>query len=98
MLHLIVYDISSDRIRNKVAETLMEASFERLQLSVFLGLDNPQNNRRLWNKLNELLSAEPQAKFYVIPLPKSSIKNMVSIGENKLDIDYLTGDKDSLFI
>ncbi len=97
MLYLIIYDISTDSIRNKIAKILIEASFERLQLSVFLGLENPKKDKRLWERLNENLKEEKDAKFYILPVPKSSLNNMISIGKNELDIKYLTGDKDSLF-
>ena len=96
MLYLIFYDITSNSIRNKVAKILIQEGYERLQLSVFLGLENI--GKQVSIQLEELLKAEPEAKFYMLPLPKSSIKNLKSIGQMNLDIDYLTGDKDSLII
>ena len=98
MLYLIIYDITTDSIRTKIAKMLIEASFERLQFSVFLGLDNPKKNNVLWTKFTSILDKEPDAKFYILPIPKNSIKNIMCIGKNNLDIDYLTGEKDSLFI
>ena len=96
MLYLIFYDITSNSIRNKVAKILIQEGYERLQLSVFLGLENI--SMTVSNQLAEILKPEPEAKFYIIPLPKSSIKNIKYIGKMSLDIDYLTGDKDSLII
>ena len=96
MLYLVFYDITSDALRNKAAKILIREGFERLQLSVFLGWENLGNEAR--QQLKALLSAEPEAKFYVLPIPKSSIKNIKWIGKADLDIDYLSGDKDSLFI
>ena len=96
MLYLIFYDITSNSIRNKVAKILIQEGYERLQLSVFLGLENI--GKQVSIQLEELLKAEPEAKFYMVPLPKSSIKNLKSLGKMNLDIDYLTGDKDSLII
>lgn len=96
MLYLVFYDITSDKLRNKVAKILTQEGFERLQLSVFLGLEQIGQEASL--QLRDLLQIEPDAKFYIVPVPKSSIKNIQCIGKMNLDIDYLTGDKDSLFI
>jgi CRISPR-associated endonuclease Cas2 len=98
MLYLIIYDITTDSIRTKIAKLLIASSFERLQFSVFLGLNNPQKDTILWKKFTEILQDEPEAKFYILPIPKNSIKNLMNIGKNNLDIDYLTGEKDSFFI
>ena len=96
MLYLIFYDITSNSIRNKVAKILIQEGYERLQLSVFLGLENI--GKQVSIQLEELLKAEPEAKFYIVPLSKSSIKNLKSLGKINLDLDYLTGEKDSLII
>ena len=97
MLYMIIYDITNDAIRTKIADKLIEASYERLQLSVYIGLENPKKKKFLWDKLNDLLADEPEGKFYIFPIPKSSLTQMMNIGKNTLDIAYLTGDKDTLF-
>ena len=98
MLYLIIYDITTDSIRTKIAKLLIASSYERLQFSVFLGLNNPKKDKLLWSKFTGLIDKEPDAKFYILPIPKNSIKNIMCIGKNNLDIDYLTGEKDNLFI
>lgn len=98
MLHLVIYDISSNSIRTKVAKLLIREGFERLQLSVYLGIDNPNDLPQIWAQLQMLLKKEIEAKFYIFPIPKSSLSNIKSIGELGLDIDYLLGNKNSFLI
>ena len=98
MLYLVIYDIATDSIRTKIAKLLIASSYERLQFSVFLGLDNPKKDTELWKKFTELLKDEPEAKFYILPIPKNSLTSLMSIGKNSLDIEYLIGTKDSYFI
>jgi CRISPR-associated protein Cas2 len=98
MLYLIIYDITNNAIRAKIAKTLMAEGYERLQYSVYLGLDNPKYNLSMINQFQKLLQAEPDAKFYIFPIPKSSIRQMQFIGKNFIDINYITGDCKSLLI
>lgn len=98
MLYLIVYDISDNRICHKVAKRLLAEGFERIQLSVFLGLFNPRRKDALWEQLNAWISEEKGAKFYVLPITKKSFKSMDVIGDLDVDIDYLAGDKHTLFV
>jgi CRISPR-associated endonuclease Cas2 len=37
MLHLAIYDIETNRLRDKVAQRLVRFGFERIQFSVFMG-------------------------------------------------------------
>ncbi len=98
MVYLVVYDISVNSIRNKVAKILIKESFERLQLSVFLGNEDPTKNYKLWQQFKDLIKDDKEAKFYVFPLPDTSLKNMQYIGQSDIDIAYLLGEKDSFFI
>jgi len=98
MLYLIIYDISSTPIRTKVAKILIREGYERLQLSVYLGLINPSVLPNVWQQLKHLLKNEEEAKFYVFPIPKSSIKNIKNIGKLEFDTAYMTGEKNSYFI
>lgn len=98
MLFLIVYDISINSVRTKIARILITEGFERLQLSVFLGLTNPKANTVVWATINKLIQEDAMAKMYILPIPKSSLKNIKQLGIEKLDIAYLLGDKNSYFI
>ena len=96
MIYLIFYDITTDSIRTKIAKTLIEGGYERLQFSVFTGLEAPYENENYWKKLQNILSDEKEAKFYVIPISKKNFRKLKKIGIFELDMDYLTGDKRSL--
>lgn len=98
MIYLVLYDISTDSIRTKVAKLLLVEGFERLQFSVFSGLENPYKNSVLWQKLKKIMQPDPKAKLYVINLTKNNVKNMKIIGEFNLDLEYLIGEKRSLIL
>ncbi|MEO1518990.1 MAG: CRISPR-associated endonuclease Cas2 [Bacteroidota bacterium] len=98
MIYLIAYDISADRIRQKVARRLIAEGYERLQWSVFTGLKHPQQQGTLWTDLSHWLHPEPTARFVVIPIALSHFRRLQLIGpSDQLDIDYLTGQGHSLF-
>lgn len=98
MMYLILYDISSDKIREKVAKKLIAQGYERLQLSVFSGIRSPKHNKAFWAELQQLLQPEPAAKFYALKISENNFRQMLILGENELDFDYLTGSLESLFI
>lgn len=97
MIYLVIYDISSDKIREKVAKKLIAEGFERLQLSVFSGIRSPKDNKAFWQVLVNLLQAEPSAKLYVLKVSIQNFRQMQIIGNHQIDFDYLTGQMDSLF-
>lgn len=96
--YLIFYDISDNAIRNKIAKKLIAEGYERIQLSVLIGNPHPKKNTALWTSLQQWLRTEPTAKFYVLKIPISNLIQMSTIGEKNMDIDYLLGIKNSIFI
>ena len=96
MIYLLFYDITSNSIRTKIAKLLIAEGFERLQFSVYTGLENPEKNNLLWTTMCNMMQAEPTAKLYVIVLTKNNFRNIKIIGNFDHDINYLTGDKRSL--
>ncbi|MDP2722178.1 MAG: CRISPR-associated endonuclease Cas2 [Bacteroidales bacterium] len=96
MIYLLFYDISSNRLRNKIAKLLISNGFERLQLSVFTGLANPIMNKYLWQMILKILEAEPDSKLFVLPVMKSHFCTMQGIGVEELDLEYLAGVRSSL--
>lgn len=54
MKTLVVYDISSTRLRNKIAEILKDWGLQRIQLSAFIGELTPQERRDLAEYLRRL--------------------------------------------
>lgn len=96
MMYLIFYDITSDRLRTKIAKRFIAQGYERLQYSVYLALENPAKDPLIWNELKAFLKEEQSAKLYVIPSLKKNFKKIKTIGTFDFDLDYLTGEKRSL--
>ena len=95
-MYLICYDIKSNGIRKKVADRLTQQGYERLQLSVFIGIQPIKSNKALWkNLVNWLL--EDGGKLSIIDVSISSVKNMTIIGEADFDVEYYKGELQSLF-
>jgi CRISPR-associated protein Cas2 len=64
---LIIYDISSDRVRTRVADACLDYGLERIQYSAFVGALGRAHLRELELKVARLLGREP-AKVRFIPL------------------------------
>ena len=78
MLALVIYDISEDRARKKIADHLLNLGLTRTQYSVFLGTVDK-------NRVDELvLFAEGQLadadKLYVIPVQRDDLSAAKVIG------------------
>ncbi|MFQ6102491.1 MAG: CRISPR-associated endonuclease Cas2 [Anaerolineae bacterium] len=52
---LVVYDISDDRIRGKVADTCLDYGLDRIQYSAFLGDLEPTHQEELLLKITHQL-------------------------------------------
>lgn len=59
MITLFVYDITSDRIRNKVAQTCLDYGLKRIQFSAFLGDLNANRQEEFWLKCRRRLGDTP---------------------------------------
>ena len=55
---LVVYDITHDRTRTKVAETCLDYGLDRIQYSAFLGDLAPTHQEELMLKLERVLGRE----------------------------------------
>lgn len=99
-IYVILYDISDDRKRQKASDLLERYGYERLQLSVFTGLQPPNDNSRLWKKLEKLLDEKnyPNDKFCCFAVSKVNFQQMKTLGAVRIDIDYLLGKRHVLFI
>ncbi len=56
MRYLLIYDISHDGTRQKVADACLDYGLERIQLSAFLGELTPTHQRELLLKIKQRLS------------------------------------------
>lgn len=96
MIYLILYDITSTSLRTKVSKLLEKEGAERIQFSIFVTHFNPYNSG-LWKKLKTILK-DKNEKLFIIPILKRNFYNTKIIGTLDKDMEYLTGDLNSLTI
>lgn len=94
IMFLISYDIQDDNLRRRIAQKLVEIGFERIQLSVFVGLETPLNSSS-FAKLVGLVSEKDSILLFQIG--KEAIRNVRVIGKQELDIPFLLGERSTLF-
>ena len=73
-MHVVVfYDISSNRIRKKVADTCADYGLDRTQFSAFVGDLTRSQQREIMLKVRNLLGDQPGA-LLLIPVNKKEWK------------------------
>ena len=97
MTYLLVYDITNDKLRKKIADCLIAQGFERLQFSVFIGNRNLENYKDIWTKLTDWVTQD-NGKMAIVSITEPALRNMIMLGEHPVDIDYLLGKKFCIFV
>lgn len=99
-IYLIFYDIADDRRRVKVAALLERWGYERLQWSVFTGLQPPEGNAALWKDLSRLMdpAAFPNDKICSLAVSRERFAAMQVLGNVGVDLDYLLGRRQVLLL
>lgn len=64
---VVLYDISSDRIRLKVSEICLDYGLDRQQFSAFIGDLTRSEQRELMRRMSDLLADQPGA-ILLIPI------------------------------
>lgn len=93
MLYLVCYDISSDRLRSKLADKLFLMGLERIQYSVFAGLLTDAKKNHLIEWVSKLLKDQEGCQFMFLPLTEWSVVGFESAGTEPPDWAYLKGEK-----
>jgi len=75
---LVIYDIPSDRIRNRVAEKCKDAGLERIQYSAFIGDLNHNRREALFLTLKRTLGENP-GNIRLYPLCDKDLRLMKEI-------------------
>ena len=79
MLHtLLVYDITDDRIRTKIANICQDYGLDRIQYSAFYGRMSRTHQEELMRRVRRLLKSEP-AKVQLIPIAQSEWERRIEI-------------------
>ena len=80
MLVWAIYDITKDKIRNKVAKTCKGYGLYRVQKSVFLGDINRNQLDELALKSEELIEEETDS-VYIFPMCDEDFKKVILLGQ-----------------
>jgi len=78
LTRLVVYDISKDKLRRKLAERLEQIGFTRVQKSVFLGKVKRKVLQAVIQRFESRL--EKTDRLYVIPLRDQQVLDMYRKG------------------
>ncbi len=79
MQTLVVYDIPSDKLRNRIAETCKDYGLERIQWSAFMGELDHYRRGELALKLGRTLGRE-DGSIHLYPLCEKDMGLRVTIG------------------
>ncbi|MHB8748213.1 MAG: CRISPR-associated endonuclease Cas2 [Aggregatilineales bacterium] len=75
---LLVYDISSDRQRTKIANVCQDYGLDRIQMSAFAGLLNRNYQEELMLKLQNILGKE-DGTIQLYPIDETSWEKRLEI-------------------
>ncbi|MGB9941435.1 CRISPR-associated endonuclease Cas2 [Methanosarcina sp.] len=80
MLVWVIYDITENRVRQKVSDRCKNYGLYRVQKSVFLGDLNTNDRESLGLECEELIDTEKDS-VYVFPMDEQSFKKVQLIGQ-----------------
>lgn len=96
MITWILYDISDDKARTKVAKYCKQAGLHRVQYSVFIGKLNPNEKDSLQLQIEDLID-EDNDKVYIFPMSQKELRETVLLGQ-AFDKKYVTDQVKALFL
>jgi len=96
MLVWVVYDISSNKARNRVAKICKDYGLYRVQKSAFLGDLNRNQIDEIVLKCKELVDLENDS-VYVFPMCEDDFKKVKMIGK-PFDKDLISDNVQALFV
>lgn len=96
MLTWFIYDISNDKIRNKVSKIAQEYGLYRVQKSVFFGNINKNKLDEIILKSKKIINIDGDS-LYIFPMCEKDFKNSILIGPS-IDTELITGKKQFLFL
>jgi CRISPR-associated protein Cas2 len=80
MLVWVIYDITENKIRSKVARACLSAGIYRVQKSAFLGDLNLNQIDQLGLRIEELINPDKDS-VYIFPLCKDDFKKVKLLGQ-----------------
>lgn len=76
----VIYDISKNKIRNKVIKATEEAGLYRVQKSVFLGTVNKTILDEMVMRVKDLIEEETDS-VYIFPMCEPDFKKVITAGQ-----------------
>ena len=95
MICWVLYDITDDKARAKVAKACKQAGLYRVQYSTFLGTLDANTKDSLEVQLEDLIDPDTD-KVYLFPMNKQELKDTVLLGQ-AFDKKLVTDEVRSLF-
>ncbi|WP_369611696.1 CRISPR-associated endonuclease Cas2 [Sulfurisphaera javensis] len=83
MIVLVVYDVSDDGKRNKLANELKKYGLERIQKSAFEGNLDPQRIKNLIRVIKEIIDPSTDI-VHIVPLGLRDWENRIVIGREEI--------------
>jgi len=85
MIHLVVYDISDNRARLKLAKLLERFGLERVQYSAFRGELNPNDREVLARRVRRFVRDERDCIF-IIPLCRRCLETAAVVSNTGVEL------------
>lgn len=85
MLTLVIYDISEDKARTKLAKHLQNYGMRRVQYSGFVGNMNANDRIVLAREIKKYITT-PTDSIYVIPLCNRCIRTCKIVADKEIDL------------
>ncbi len=76
----LIYDISENKVRSRVAKLCQEAGLHRVQKSVFLGTIGRNRLDELSMQIGDLIDHDSDS-VYLFPLCRPDFKKVVTLGQ-----------------
>ena len=96
MLIWVIYDITSNKDRTKIAKTCKEYGLIRVQYSVFFGEIPSHSMDEIAEFSKELIDPETDAVF-LIPVSEDDFAKKIIVGKS-FDEEFATGKKKTLML
>jgi len=85
MIHLIIYDISNNTNRTRLAKLLERYGLERVQYSAFRGELNPNDREALSKQVKKFIRDERDCIF-IIPLCRRCIETAIVVSNTGVEL------------
>jgi len=91
MNRLVCYDITDNKLRKKIADTLIHFGLARAQLSVFIGYVAAPHYTKMKEEIMEKIDEEKSDTDSIIflDLHQDQIKKMIIFGQLQADANYI---------